>query len=280
MLLEKLAKIAGRIAEVSRVYPEQAKVRLRIALSHAGMAASTGEWLALATVAPFPLSFLAAFAALLQTGDIALALAAALLAFAASFALLWREPFARAGRRARSVEAELPFALRALAVELNSRAPFERALRNASRGYGELGKELRRVVGDIDCGAGVCEALKALGERVESLQVKQAVVQLSLAYEQGSGGEGLRKLAEELSLAQRAAVREYHAKLALTGLLFISIACVVPALFAAYVIVGSAFMDLSFSPSDVYVAYLLAFPALDLAALWFAHSSKPLVVGA
>jgi pilus assembly protein TadC len=279
-MLERMARRAGEIVEVSQLYPAQAKARLRRALLQAGSRLAAEDWLALTTLAPPSLGGLLALLAYAQAGDAATGVLAGSLSLALSFFFLWQRPFSLARGRAKSVERELPFALRALAVELASKMSFERALRHISRGYGEWGKELRRALHEIEGGASVGEALKAVSERVDSLEVQRVVVQLVLSYEQGGSGEGLRKLAEELSLAQRAQVREYNAKLAFTGLMFISLACVVPALFAAYVIVGSSFLQLSFSSTDVYLAYLFVFPLVDALVLWYSNRSKPMAIGA
>jgi hypothetical protein len=115
--------------------------------------------------------------------------------------------------------------------------------------------------------------------RVDSLELRRAVAQLSLAYAQGSNTEGLRKLADELAALQRAQAREYHARLSLVGLVFIALACIIPSLFAAYVIVGSSFLDLSFTPNEVYLAYLALFPAVDALVLAYARRARPAALG-
>jgi pilus assembly protein TadC len=278
-VLAYLARWAGELFDVTPLWPVEARDRLTSALAQSNLRVTAGEWLALCTLAPLLLAGFAALGAYAHAQEGVHSLAALLLALVLSLALLWRHPFGLARARALRLEAELPFALRELALELRSRTPFEQALARLAEGPGPLAREISRVLQDVERGAAAADALKAMSGRVDSLELRRAVAQLSLAYAQGSNTEGLRKLADELAALQRAQAREYHARLSLVGLVFIALACIIPSLFAAYVIVGSSFLDLSFTPNEVYLAYLALFPAVDALVLAYARRARPAALG-
>ena len=181
-------------------------------------------------------------------------------------------------RRAAEIERDLPLFLRSAAVDLQFNTPFERVLESGASGYGPLSAELRKVCAEIRVGSSVQRALLNFAKRTNSLSVKRSVMQLVFSYEHGFASEGLRKLADELIQSQRIKSREFAAKQAFFGLLFITLSTIVPALFSAFVIIGSAFLALSFSPADVFIAFLFVFPLLDSAVLFYLNESKPKVL--
>ncbi|HLC38135.1 MAG TPA: type II secretion system F family protein [Candidatus Norongarragalinales archaeon] len=181
-------------------------------------------------------------------------------------------------RRAESVERDMPLALRAAAVDLQFNTPFEKVLDYLSQGYGEASVEFKKISNDIRVGSSVQEALRGMAERVDSLAVKRAAMQLSFSYEHGLNAEGLRKLADELIELQKLKSKEYAAKQSFFGLLFVSVSTIIPALFSAYVIVGSVFLSLSFTPTDLYLAFIIVFPLADFSVLYYLTLVKPKVL--
>ena len=98
------------------------------------------------------------------------------------------------------------------------------------------------------------------------------------AFEQGSrkhSGENLKKLGQEMLARQRIESKEFNSKLALYSLMFVSLSAVMPALFQAFVIVGSSFLELDFSALQIIAIATVLFPALNLAVLFFARNSMP-----
>ena len=205
----------------------------------------------------------------LAAGQLLLAPVAGALAFAA----VYKYPWYRRKRIAGDVERELPLTLRSIASSLAIGLPFEEALRHG--GNGELGRQLKRVLRDVNLGASVPEALEEMAERVDSQQLAKAVAQLSAVYNGLGGPQSLKKQSDELVAIQRSALKEYSGKLAVYSLMFIALSAIVPALFQAYVLVGSTFMAQGLSPSDAFAISVVAFPAVDLGMLVFIRLKKP-----
>ncbi len=201
--------------------------------------------------------------------------------FFASFAILFflikNYSRVRARQIADEIESDLPVALRSIGVELNMNTPFEQALEHAAdSNYGALSLEMRKTLREIrTSGMGVPEALRALGSRVESTLFRRAISQLLIAYEQGTKGEPIKKLADEMMDLQRARAREFSAKSAFFGLLLIAVSCILPAMFEVYLIVSSSFMRAPLSPLGIWLVYLVAFPAFNLIIILYLRSRTP-----
>lgn len=217
----------------------------------------------------------------LAVEDILGAIAVGIAAFVASFLVQIYLPIAKRKRFAAQVEKDLPFALMAIAVEMNMNLPLEQCLRSvAKENYGKVSGEFSKIVMEItESGASVEEALLSFSERIDSRLVRRCVSQIVGAYRQGSknnAGEPIKRLARELLARQRAASKEFAGKMVLFSLMFIAVSAIVPALFQSFIVVGSMFMSLGFSASDVLIIAIFVFPLLDLGVLFYIRSKTPL----
>ena len=246
-------------------------------LRAAGFKAKPGEWAGLA-IALATLSFAVMLAVPLANAFGALeSISIALTAAALAAFFVKRAPEAAARSRAEVIEVDLPACLRSIATELSFNAPFERAIGSAS-GYGECGRAFAKALRDAKRGKPFHQALRAITNEYDSLQLKRACTQLSFAFEQGEAA-GLRQLAGEFSAAQRERVKRYSAKQGVLSLAFIVCGGIVPAFFGAYAIIGSAFLDSSFTPDQILAAFVIFFPLLDATVLYYLRASAPKVLG-
>jgi Flp pilus assembly protein TadB len=198
---------------------------------------------------------------------------AAALGITATLAVM-QAPRIREAAHAGAVEKELPAALRAIAARMTMGASFEEALGSLSEGFGELSRELKRATRDMRTQP-VPEALLALAGRVGSKQFKRACLLLADCYEKGSKPEHLQQLASETEDRQLQLAREYSATLAMASIAFVAVSALFPALFQAYVIVGSRFLSSTVTPLEALLVPVLAFPAVDLLVLGMARWRKP-----
>jgi len=272
-MLDEAAESIGWNA--SKLFDERTRLRTAGALHKAGFKTRAGEWLGFASAASAFTLAIAILAAFAFTGQIGIALA---VGFAFSALVLWllhSLPFWKARERAELVEDGLSAALRTIATELGLNASFERAVESATR-FDLAGVEFKRVLGDVKRGKAFPEALRQMGERVDSVVVKRACVQLSTAFEEGKA-EGLRRLADETASLQRERLKRYAAKQGIASLAFIAVGGIIPAFFGAYAIIGSAFLEVTFTPEQILYAYLLGFPAADFIVLQYLRSQAPKV---
>lgn len=274
-MIESIAKQFAGIADASTIFSQGTKKAVSRDLIQADLPVTSQEWLNFSAIASLFAGALPAIGYFYASEDLPMGFVVFFLSFAVALLILKNTPAYLKKRRAVRIEAELPIALRSIAVELSFNTSFEKALSSASR-YGAFGKEVSKALNEVESGAAsVSDALRGLGERVDSLLLKRACAQLVFTYEHGLRSEGLRKLANELVSVQKSRSREYAAKLGFVGLAFIAVACIIPALFAAYAMVGSSFMDITFSVEQVWIAYTAVFPALDLAILLYLREKAP-----
>ncbi|MCD6230105.1 MAG: type II secretion system F family protein [Candidatus Diapherotrites archaeon] len=184
--------------------------------------------------------------------------------------------------RGKKIESELPLLLRTMAIEINVNLPFEKVLENAANpSFGEAGKEMGIVLLDIRvAGASVQSALNGFGERVDSVYLKRCVRHMISVYEQGkpdegTAGEPLKAVAQEQLSKQKSEMTEYNGRLVVFSLVFIAVSAIVPALFQAFIIVGSNFLYLSFTPMQALLIPAVVFPLIDLGVLCFIRSKTP-----
>lgn len=220
------------------------------------------------------------FSASVLLNDFFLASALAIAIGAVSF--YWVSGFEKRAQRkkARLVEKHLPFALLSLSAEVRYNSNFENALQNtAMQNYGLFSEGLENALREVqESGASVQEALMHFAESFESTQLKRALNQAVMAFEHGSrknAAENLKKLSQELLARQRIESKEFNARLAVFSLMFISLSAVMPALFQAFIIVGSAFLDLDFTPLEVLLIGAVVFPAVNAGILFFVLESTP-----
>ncbi len=180
----------------------------------------------------------------------------------------------REGKRVEEMEAELPWLLRSIGIELDMGSPFEKAIAQACRDGGALNAEFRSAAREMEGGGSSAqEALGRLAERCKSLAIRRAVSELVHCYENGEKGDGLKRLAAELAQAGKSRVKEYAGRVSLIGLAFIAVSCIVPSLFLAFAIVGSSFTGALLSPVQMWLAFVVVFPLIGAALLllaWFA----------
>ncbi|MEK6953569.1 MAG: type II secretion system F family protein [Candidatus Micrarchaeota archaeon] len=277
MSIADFASEIGSLHDFSIYFPSFNHRELGQNLAQADIGISGKAWLSFCisfsictAILSIPIVF--ALTAEISTSIVAPLLIIPLIAFS-----LLKYPAYMKKRRAEQIEWELSIALRAIALEISLKAPFEKVVGNVARmGLGPLSQEFSKIEREVEIGgSGMASALREFGERIDSLIAKRAVSHLIVIYESGVGTLALSKLTDELSTMQKAKTREYSGKMAILGLLFIAISCIIPALFSAYLIIGSSVLSIGFSQSDIFIAYGLAFPAVSALALLFIKEKSP-----
>lgn len=195
--------------------------------------------------------------------------------FAFGYAYVIYYPQMKVGKRIADVEAEMPLSLRTLGMLLNMNIPFVKALKVIAESKTPFGDELGKAVKEIERGSSVTKALGSIGQRIDSVAVKKAIAQVISAYEQGAGGNEIKRIANDLLSIQRHRIKEFSSKSAMYGLFFIVMAAVAPTFFLVMSIVGKFAFQMDVSGEMVYIMYLLVFPLLSLLILILSKSSLP-----
>ena len=173
-----------------------------------------------------------------------------------TFAIILFLPVLKKKKIAQQVEAELPFSLMTIAAELNMRIPLEKTIKHASEQHtGILAQEWKRVLHEhTQKGVPLRTALFSFSERVDSQQVKRALIQLTQVLEQGKhqSGSTVKRIARDFLHKQQTEMKAYSGKMAVFSLLFIAVSAIIPAMFQSFVIVGSMILKLSLIISPIF----------------------------
>ena len=103
-------------------------------------------------------------------------------------------------------------------------------------------------------------------------------MQIISSYENGNrniGAAGLKRVGREELSRQRSMAREFSGKIALLSLMFIAVSAIVPALFQSFMIVGSTFMRIDFTPLQIIAITTIILPAVDVAVLLYIRFITP-----
>ncbi|MDO8339033.1 MAG: type II secretion system F family protein [Candidatus Burarchaeum sp.] len=257
---------------LSRVFNSKSIVKTKQTLRQAGVNWDARTFLGslLAASALFSILAFLAFAS-----EFPLSLAYSLLTFALSMLAFRQIPSMLSRRRALNIESDLPPAMRSLAAQLSMRIPFEHALRNIGSASYSCSPEFVLIADEVQTAASIKCALASSAERIDSLTYKRAIAALSEIYAQGSGASALKRLADDLISQQLSAERHFSSRVALASILFIAAACIVPSLLLAYLLVGSSFLSLTVQPLQIWLLFLVGFPAVNLAIIAYLRMGAP-----
>lgn len=226
------------------------------------------------------LGFIIGFLAMeLFFDDIYIATITGIIFMTTTFFYFLTEPERKTRKEASEIEAQLPFALMQLSLELNIGIPPDRALeRLAESKYGKFSILLGNCISSAKAsGEPLKEMLAKFAAKSNSKIVKRAFSQVISIYEHGGKkqGSGIKKLAMELLSRKKAEIKEYAGKMSALSLLFIVISAVVPALSISLIIAGSSFIDFSINGNTVLVLSSIIFPCIDCAILLYIKSIAP-----
>ncbi len=173
------------------------------------------------------------------------------------------------------IEAEIPNAAMKMAMSLDSGMSFLQSLREVSIGNDKLAEEMRHVMREIDGGSSVPLALENSARKVKSREYSKFINRLILLYKFGGNGDSLRKLSKDIVEQRKIELKRYSGKVIMYSLILVSLSSILPAMFLAYLVVGSMFMSIDVTPIDALLIPSLLFPSLNLALILLIQSKKP-----
>ncbi|MFA5930217.1 MAG: type II secretion system F family protein [Candidatus Micrarchaeia archaeon] len=241
---------------------------VRAAFSRAAIECGNAQgYLSFALLAALAICAALGAASALLFSDVVLSAGILLFSFGILFLFLMKLPHLLASRREKQVESELPYLLRELAIYIDIGVPFEKCVsRLACSGYAVAG-EFSMVENEISAGASVQSAFARLSASTGSLPLKRSLLLLSTIYETGKGAEPLRRLADEMASAQVSGMRGSAGKFSLLAIAFIAVSALIPSFFAVFATVSPLVQSEPVHGWQVWLAFLLVFPALDAVAL-------------
>jgi hypothetical protein len=186
-----------------------------------------------------------------------------------------RLPHFLADGMALKIEADLPIQLRAISTELSIGLPFESALNSAVK-YGDSTKYIfHYILEGINSGLPPEQIFNTARKLSSSRMMDKAISHLQFIYTHGYSNSGLNKLVDEISAEHKSRMKEYASRSSMLGIILIALSSVVPALMTTYILVGSSFMDISLTPSNILFIYTIILPLCILLLLFVMRFLSP-----
>jgi len=161
-------------------------------------------------------------------------------------------PYVLAQRRMRDIDSELLFAGKHLLILLRSGVPLFEAMSSFSTGYGELSKEMRKIVDLVTVGVPFHEAMKKVAEQTPSRSLRRLLMQLVNSLLFGSEvTTACEAIVNEIAKEMEIEVREYGQKLNPIVISFLVIGIISPSIVIAFVIIISSLFSAVVSIEEI-----------------------------
>ena len=141
-------------------------------------------------------------------------------------------------------------------------------------GLEEISREFNKVINEVNLGTPVPVALRNSASRIEIEDYSRLMNRLILVYKNGGGGS-LEKLADDIEEKIQIRMKSYSNKSMLYSLILIAASAILPSMFLTYLIVGSMFLHVEFSPVDAFLIPAMIIPSIDIMVLGFIWTKRP-----
>lgn len=214
---------------------------------------------------------------------IAILLTIFMVIFGCVFALKY--PTMIAKQRAKEIDSDLPFALRHMSTLLKAGVDLYKVIRTiAGSDYGTLSKEMTKTVLEVDEGADIKDALRALSLRTKSFALKNAINHVLRALKSGGNlSEVMSTIANDVSYQIMSEIEAFSGKMNFFGVIYIFIGIVVPVMTAILSGIRNAplggnasfFSALPFTPLIIMLTFFVVFPFILFLLIIYIKSIKP-----
>lgn len=175
----------------------------------------------------------------------------------------------------RKINKEIPFFLNNLANDIDKNIPLKKALENRINDS-LLGGKIKLIMHKVNVlGYSLSESLVSIN--IENKELKRVFYQIEDILSTGSinKADSLKTLSRNIVEKQNYKIKNYSTKLNLLSLIYIVISAIVPALFLMFILVGSNFLEISFSPLTIIFVIVILFPIATMFIFLIMKSSLP-----
>ncbi len=181
-------------------------------------------------------------------------------------------------KKAKEIEKDLVIFITALRLNLLCGLSLESSLKKAiSELKGPLAEEISKIEKDLEKGGEISKALLNSANRIESVEFNRVLSHISEIARSGYSPnfDTLKLLHKEIVENQKVKLREFSSKLVVLSLMFVASVVVLPALWLAFVNIGSALFALQISPLYVWLSVTLVFPGIATLLLIYIKEKMP-----
>jgi flagellar protein FlaJ len=200
-----------------------------------------------------------------------------------AFGITYGYPFIKSDQRARTIDANLPFAINHMSAVATSGLPPDMMFRIVaqSREYKEIGIELRKLVEYIDLfGYDLTTAMQSVSAITPSRDFKEFLDgALATLTSGGDFGLFLKEKSEQTMFAYRLRMEKYNETVSTYSDVYMGIMIVAPVFFIAILslvsILGGTIFGLDIQTVIVFGTYVII-PFLNIAFITFLEVSQPI----
>ncbi|RAP51515.1 MAG: general secretion pathway protein GspF [Methanosphaera sp. rholeuAM270] len=167
-------------------------------------------------------------------------------------------------KRKKEILRKLPYALRQMSVQLKAGMGLYDTMKTISESnYGELSKEFRITLNEIQYGTNYEEAFNKLSQRTKLKSMDKIISQIIRTLNNGGNlADTLNVLADENSYNMKIKYKEYSEKLNAIMLLYMFIAVLFPVILFILIIAATTVMGSIIKSELLLVLYLVFFPMI------------------
>ena len=175
--------------------------------------------------------------------------------------VLVRYPKIIAGKKAEQIDKNLIFALKDMLLEISSGVSLYNALVNISKaGYGDISTELAKVAQAVNTGTSMEKALEKLAIESKSEYLRRTSWQLINTLKAGASLKGaLKSIIDDLTIDQRAKIRDYAHELNLWSLVYMLFAVAIPTIGSTLLVILSSFAAVGLTKASFILFLVLCF---------------------
>ena len=151
-------------------------------------------------------------------------------------------------KRQKEISREIVFAGRFLIIELESGVSLYNAMRNVAKSYDSIGLYFREIIGRIDMGTSIEDAINESVETTPSPTFRKVLWQVLNSLKTGADvSKSLNSVVEQITQEQIIEIREYGRKLTPFAMFYMILAVILPSIGVIMLIVLSTFIGIKLS---------------------------------
>ncbi|NOQ55536.1 MAG: hypothetical protein GQ477_01880 [Nanohaloarchaea archaeon] len=186
-------------------------------------------------------------------------------------------PKAIALKNARKIDAELPYALRHLLIEVKSGIPIYQSLVTISEGYGKVSENIKNMLKEINGGKSEIAALEENIIQNPSFTYRKSFWQILNSLKTGTALEKtLQSTVESIIKDQILSIKRYGQELNPYTLMYMMIGVIVPSLGITFIMLISSFTGMAIG-KPMFYGILVGLTLFQLLFLNIVKTKRPLV---
>ena len=186
-------------------------------------------------------------------------------------------PKAQALKDSRKIDAELPYALRHLLIEIKAGIPIYQGLVTISESYGKVSKDIKDMLQEINGGKSEIDALEENIIKSPSFTYRKSFWQILNSLKTGTALEKtLQSTVDNITKEQILSIKRYGQELNPYTLMYMMIGVIVPSLGITFIMLLSSFTGMAIGKPTFYVL-LIGLALFQIMFLNVVKTKRPLV---